>query len=82
MLADGLLVGPLEKAVDLPVGVVEELHLPHPELVGGALPGALRDLVDRLPRQLQVVVKVHEPRQDVPPPSSCPNHSALPPPIV
>ena len=48
MLTDGFLVRPLKQAVDLPVSVVEQLDLPHPELVGHAVSGSLRDLVDRL----------------------------------
>ena len=66
MLTDGFLVRPLKQAVDLPISVVEQLDLSHPELVGHAVSGSLRDLVDRLLRQLEVVVEVHEPRHVVP----------------
>ncbi len=60
VVADGLLVRALEEAVDLAVGVVVELDLPHAELVGGAVPRPLGYLLDGFGGQLEVVVVVHE----------------------
>src|ERR1035438_1894413 len=70
MLADRVLVRTLQEAVDLAVGVMVKLDLPYTEVVGGALARSLRYLVDRFLRQLQVVVKIHEPRHAVPPSSA------------
>src|SRR5258708_10906815 len=67
MLADRLLVGALQEAVDLAVGVVVELNLPHTELIGSAVPRSLGYLIDGFLRQLQVLVEIHEPRHAVPP---------------
>jgi len=62
VVADGLLVRAFQEAVDLAVGVVVELDLPHAELVGGAVPRPLGDLEDGFGGQLEVVVVVHEQR--------------------
>src|ERR1700722_11910301 len=68
--ADGLFVRAFEQAVDLAVGVVEKLDLPHAELIADAVPGALCDLLDRFGGQFQVIVVVHEPRHFLVPPVS------------
>jgi hypothetical protein len=49
-----------QEAIDMTVGIVEQLHLADPELVHLALLGLLRDLEDCIFRQLQVLVEVHE----------------------
>jgi hypothetical protein len=46
MLADRVLIRAFQQAIDLAVGVVVKLDLPHPELVGSAIPGPLRYLID------------------------------------
>ena len=86
VFADRVLVRPFEQAVDLAVGVVVKLDLPDAELVGGALPCSLRDLVDAFGGKLQVIVEVHEPRHVVVPsmPATLPlgsddNHSGTAP---
>src|SRR5690242_10962079 len=61
MLADRVLVRPVQQAVHVAVGVVVELDLAHAELVGLRVAGVLGDLLDRLRGQLQVLVKVHVP---------------------
>jgi hypothetical protein len=58
MLADRLLVRAFQEAVDLAVGIVLKLDLPHAELVGGAVPCSLGYLVDGFRRQLQVIVEI------------------------
>src|ERR1017187_3612773 len=67
MLADCLLVRPVEEAVTLAVGVVIELNLPYTELVGSSVPRSLGYLVDGFVWQLQVLVEIHESRHVVPP---------------
>src|SRR5258708_9390733 len=67
MLADRLLIGALQEAIDLAVGVVVQLNLPHTELIGSAVPRSLGYLIDGFLRQLQVLVEIHEPRHAVPP---------------
>ena len=57
VLADGVLVGPVQQAVHMALGVVVQLDLPHAELVGGAISGIFRDLRDGLGTQLQILVK-------------------------
>src|SRR5579872_6053867 len=44
VLADGVLVGPVQQAVHLAVGVVVQLDLAHAELISGAVAGVLGDL--------------------------------------
>src|ERR1700722_15964027 len=61
VLADGLLVGPFQKAVHLALGIVVELDLPYAELVGLHVPGVLSNLRDGLVWQPQVLVDIHEP---------------------
>ena len=58
--ADGFLVGAVEQAVDLAFGAVVELKLLDAELVGPGVSGVVGDLGDRLWRQLQVLMEVHE----------------------
>jgi len=65
--ADGVLVRALQEAINLAVRVVVELDLPDAELVGGARPCPLRDLVDVFRRKLQVIVEIHEPRHVIVP---------------
>src|SRR5271169_2243782 len=60
VLADGVLVGPVQQAVHLAVGVVVQLDLAHAELVGGAVTGVLADLRDGLGGQLEILVEIHE----------------------
>src|ERR1035438_8347467 len=67
MLADRLLIRAFQEAIDLAVGVVVKLNLPHTELVGSAVPRSLGYLVDGFLRQLQVLVEIHESRHVVPP---------------
>jgi hypothetical protein len=55
--ADGVLVRPFQQAVHLPVGVVVQLDLADAELVGLAITRIGGDLLDRLGRQLQVLVR-------------------------
>jgi hypothetical protein len=57
VLADGVLVRAFEQAVDLAVGVVEELELADAELVGLLVADVVGDLGDRLRGQLQVLVE-------------------------
>jgi hypothetical protein len=61
MLADRVLVWRLKEAVHIAVGVVVELDLPHPVLVRDALLCGDGYLLESLPRELKVFVKVHEP---------------------
>jgi hypothetical protein len=61
VLADRLLIRAFQEAIDLAVGVVVELNLPHAELVGGAVPRSLGYLVDGILRQLEILVEIHEP---------------------
>src|ERR1700728_291199 len=77
MVADGLLIRSFQEAVDLAVGVVIKLNLPHAELVGCAVPRSLGYLVDGILRQLQVLVAVHEPRH-VHPPRHASSHYCAP----
>src|SRR3984885_5924549 len=77
MVADGLLVRSFQEAIDLAVGVVVELNLPHAELVGGAVPRSLGYLVDGILRQLQILMEVHEPWH-VCPPRPAPSHYCAP----
>jgi hypothetical protein len=65
VLADGLLIRPVEEAVHLAPGVVVQLDLAHAELIGCAVAGVIGDLCDGLGGQLQILVKVHEPRHDM-----------------
>jgi AcrR family transcriptional regulator len=65
VLADGLLVRPVEEAVHLAPGVVVQLDLAHAELIGRAVAGVIGDLRDGLGGQLQILVKIHEPRHDM-----------------
>src|SRR5580658_9470853 len=58
--ADGIRIGRLEQAVDLPFGVVEQLDLSDTELVGLGVLGVLGDLLDGGVGQLEVVVEIHE----------------------
>jgi hypothetical protein len=67
MVADRLLARALQEAVNLAVGVVIELDLPHAELVGSPVPRSLGYLVDGFLRQLQILVKIHEPGHVIPP---------------
>src|SRR5258708_6729877 len=67
LLADRLLIGALQEAIDLAVGVVVQLNLPHTELIGSAVPRSLGYLIDGFLRQPQVLVEIHEPRHAVPP---------------
>jgi hypothetical protein len=53
-------MGCVQEAVHGAVGVVVELNLPNPELVGSARMGTCSDVVDRFLGQLQLRVKVHE----------------------
>src|SRR5258708_11257693 len=62
MLADRLLIGALHEAIDLAVGVLVQLNLPHTELIGSAVPRSLPYLIDAFLRQLQVPVQLPEPR--------------------
>lgn len=57
MPADRLLIRAFQEAVDLAVGVVVTLDLPHADLVGGADPRACGYLLDGLGRELQVIVE-------------------------
>src|SRR6266568_3369597 len=61
MLADRIFVGPVEQAVHLAFGVVEQLNLPDAELVRPLVAGVVGDLRDRLGGQLEVLVEIHEP---------------------
>src|SRR5215470_2564627 len=61
VLADRVFVGPVEQAVHLAVGVVVQLDLPDAELVRPLVAGVVGDLRDRLWRQLEVCVEIHEP---------------------
>jgi hypothetical protein len=60
VIALGLRVGCVQEAVHGAVGVVVELNLPNPELVGSAHMGTRSDVVDRFLGQRQLRVKVHE----------------------
>jgi hypothetical protein len=67
MFADRVLVRTFEQAVDLAVGIVVQLDLPHAELVGRAFPCSLRDLLNSFSRKFEVIVEIHESRHAVPP---------------
>lgn len=58
--ADGFGVGRLKQAVHVTAGVVEQLDLADTELVNFAVLRFLRDLLNCLFGQFEVVVKVHE----------------------
>jgi len=58
--ADGLGVGRLQQAVDLPVGIVEELNLTNAKLVGLLILGLLGYLLNGLVRQLQIFMEIHK----------------------
>ena len=66
MPANSLLVRAVQQAVDLAVAVVEQLNLPHSELINSAVPGPLGYVFDGLRRKLQVIVVIHESRQERP----------------
>src|SRR5215469_1828662 len=66
MPANRLLVWTLQKAVDLAIGVVVQLDLPHAELVGSALACPLGYLLDGIRRKHQIIVEIHESRHLVP----------------
>src|SRR6266700_7348909 len=61
VLADRVLVRPVEQAVHLAVGVVVQLDLADAELVRTLVAGVVGDLRDGLGRQLEIGVIVHEP---------------------
>src|SRR6516165_11203104 len=61
MPSDRVFVRRLQEAVDLAVGVVIQLNLPHAELIANAIPRSLGYLLDGPRRELQVVVVIHEP---------------------
>src|SRR5439155_23650786 len=61
VLADRVLVRPVEQAVHLTVGVVVQLNLANAELVRPLVAGVVGDLRDGLGRQLEVGVEIHEP---------------------
>jgi hypothetical protein len=65
VIADGRSIRCIQKAVDVAFRVVVEVDLPDPELVGGPHPSRVRDAVDRLLRQLQSRVVVHELRHSL-----------------
>jgi len=50
----------LEEAIDLTTRIVKELDLTNAELVGLLVLCVLGDLLDRLIRELQIFVKIHE----------------------
>ena len=58
--ADGFGVGRLEQAVHVTGGVVEQFDLTDAELINFAVFSFLRDLLNCLFGQLEVIVKVHE----------------------
>src|SRR6267154_6795443 len=61
VLADRVLVRPVEQAVHLAVGVVVQLDLADAELVRPLVAGVVGDLRDGLGRQLEVGMEIHEP---------------------
>src|SRR6266568_6446323 len=61
VLADRVLVRPVEQAVHLAVGVVVQLDLAHAELVRPLVAGVVGDLRDGFGRQLEIGVEIHEP---------------------
>src|ERR1700683_2546577 len=61
MLADCFLVRAVQQAVNLALGVVVKLDLPHAELVDDTVPRSLSYLVDGFVRKLQIIVVIHEP---------------------
>jgi hypothetical protein len=77
MCADRLLVRAFQEAVDLAVGVVVTLDLPHAELVGSAGPCPGGYLVDGLGGELRVIAEIDEPGRGIPP-RSCVNCPAVP----
>ena len=54
VIAHGLLTWRVQEAVHLPVGVMEQLHLPDAELIGLAGMRTCRDAVNGVLRQFQV----------------------------
>jgi len=65
--SNGLMVLPhcfsvrcLKQAVHLAVRIVKKLYLANTKLVRLLLLRILRDLLDRLIRELQIIVKIHE----------------------
>jgi hypothetical protein len=60
VVADRLRARCLQEAIHRPVRVVIQLDLPHPELIGSVGAGSLGDFEDRLSRQLQIRMEVHE----------------------
>jgi hypothetical protein len=63
MVPDSLGVRRVEEAVDLPVWIVEQLDLGDAEFVALAVFCILSQLINRLSRQFQLGMKVHESRQ-------------------
>src|SRR5205823_11692249 len=61
VLADRVLVRPVEQAVHLAVGVVVQLDLADAELVRPLVAAVVGDLRDGFGRQLEVGVEIHEP---------------------
>jgi hypothetical protein len=60
VVPDGLGIRRLEQAVHLAVRIVEQLDLANAEFVELLFLRILSDLLDRLIRKLQIVVKIHE----------------------
>jgi hypothetical protein len=60
VVPDCLGVGRVEQAVNLPVWIVEKLHLADAELVAFPIFCILRQLLDCFRRQFQFGVKIHE----------------------
>jgi len=60
VLPHGFSIGCLQQAVHLAIGIVEQLDLTNAELVGLFVFRVLRDLLDGLTWELEVIVEIHE----------------------